>query len=164
MVFHLLLNLIRIIYAGMLKRFFRKKCFLMLVSANIVRQRKLIILGMSSFSWFLFCMSVDAANDTEEMLLFLPPVISSTVFCCAHLAVGQRMIETITAIRDWILLVLCLVAYLEWFVNWGMLWWSFHLKKLRRYASEICPSVYDAAIQKVDQGCEILCSEGFSSF
>lgn len=79
--------------------------------------KKAYYFGYVKFLLISVCMSVDAANDTEEILLFLPPVISSTVFCCAHLAEGQRMIETITAIRDWILLVLCLVAYLEWFVD-----------------------------------------------
>ena len=41
---------------------------------------------------------------------------SSIGFCCVHLAGGQKMTETIMETKDWILLVHCLVACLEWFV------------------------------------------------
>ncbi|KAL0328854.1 UNVERIFIED_CONTAM: DNA-directed RNA polymerase II subunit RPB2 [Sesamum calycinum] len=37
--------------------------------------------------------------------------ILSTGFCCVHLAGRQRTIETTMAIKDWILLVLCLVLF-----------------------------------------------------
>ena len=69
-------------YAGMPKRFFRKKCFLMLVLGSIVRQKRLITLGKEFFCKFLFtCLWLLLLNHYHFLF---SPGISSIGFFYVH--------------------------------------------------------------------------------
>ena len=105
-------KLLSIFLAGMLKRSFKRKCFLTLVLESIARQRKLIILGRYSGN---YCDCVIVFWFLLNYCFFFPD-ISFTGCFFVHLAGGQKMIEIIMATRDWTLLVLYLEASLEWFV------------------------------------------------
>lgn len=98
----------------------------------------------------------------RDILLALTD-ISFIGFYYVHLAEGQRMIGIIMAIRGWILLVLCLVACFGWFVF--DLYFVSHLNIkdiILVWIFNLVLVTFNAVIQKVNEGCERICSEGCS--
>ena len=78
-----------------------------------MRRRKLTISGTySAHSCSLRFIRYCGAHIVQK-----PLGISYTGCCFVHLAEGQKMIGIIMGTKGWILLVLYLEGYLEWFVN-----------------------------------------------
>lgn len=85
----------------------------MLVLESIVKLRRPTILG-ETMILNLECTNIVKESITESWILFFIPATSFIVSYSVYWDEGLKMIGIIMQIKDWILLDLYLVAYLEW--------------------------------------------------
>jgi len=104
-----------ILFSGMQKKFFKKRCCLMLVLESTVKLKKLTILGM--LPTFIFEENFGNVQGTNLILSCVLLLDTSFIgFFFVHLAEDQKMIGIIMETKGLTLLVLYLGACSEWFV------------------------------------------------
>lgn len=96
--------LLCILLSDMPKRFFKRKCFLMLAQETSAKQRKLTILGQFEPSICIRFVIASMFYAWLKILLLLLPDILFIGFFFVHLAEELKTIGIIMAIRGWILL------------------------------------------------------------